>query len=239
MKIYNGFSQTPTRNFTAAGIDFFIPNIDDTNVEQVNVAIDALCASYKINVEDIEKLYAAVLDLVRNETLKEVIRKNKYNLVHLYFALKDKVRNIDMKDQFESDKLKYFIDNVLTFDASGNLGIICKFSDMLFINSGVKVALVPHTALEFKNKSGKGCQGWSVKACLVDEDYTGYMHLSMQYLWYDDKLGTVYVGDKLTQGVVQNVLTDDAEEVSIDEYNEIMKNSKRGADGFGSSDVKR
>ena len=98
MKIYNGFSQTPTRNFTAAGIDFFIPNIDDTNVEQVNVAIDALCASYKINVEDIERLYVEALNVVNNETLKELIRRNKYNLVHLYYGLKDKVRNIDMKD---------------------------------------------------------------------------------------------------------------------------------------------
>ena len=31
MYIYNGFSQTPTRNFTAAGIDFFIPNIKDND----------------------------------------------------------------------------------------------------------------------------------------------------------------------------------------------------------------
>ena len=238
MKIYNGFSQTPTRNFTAAGIDFFIPNIDDTNVEQVNVAIDALCASYKITVDDIEVLYNVALNVVGNKTLEELIKKNKYNLVHLYYGLKDKVRNIDMETSDFNDKVSYFVNNVLTYSGD-HLGIICKFSDMLFINSGVKVALVPHTALEFKNKSGKGCQGWSVKACLVDEDYTGYMHLSMQYLWYDDKLGTVYVGDKLTQGVVQNVLTDDAEEVSIDEYNEIMKNSKRGADGFGSSDIKR
>ncbi len=238
MKIYNGFSQTPTRNFTAAGIDFFIPNIDDTNVEQVDIAIDALCASYKININDIERIYTEALNLVSDDTKKELIRKNKYNLVHLYYGLKDKVRNIDMKDATYIERVSYFVNNILTY-SNEHLGIICKFSDMLFINSGIKVALVPHTALEFKNKSGKGCQGWSVKACLVDEDYTGYMHLSMQYLWYDDKLGTVYVGDKLTQGVVQNVLTDDAEEVSIDEYNEIMKNSKRGTDGFGSSDIKR
>ena len=57
-------------------------------------------------------------------------------------------------------------------------------------------------------------------------------------MWYDDNLGTVYVGDKLTQGTVQNVLTDNAEEISIDEYNNLMKNTQRGANGFGSSDVK-
>ena len=53
----------------------------------------------------------------------------------------------------------------------------------------------------------------------------------------NDKFGTVYVGDKLTQGVVQTVLTDDAEEITLEEYNVLMENSQRGADGFGSSDV--
>ena len=53
MKIYNGFSQTPTRNFTAAGIDFFVPNIDDTNIEQSQVATEALKKSYKITDDDI------------------------------------------------------------------------------------------------------------------------------------------------------------------------------------------
>ena len=110
---------------------------------------------------------------------------------------------------------------------------------MLFLNSGIKVALKPYTALEFKNKSGKGTAGWSVKACLVDEDYSGYMHLSMQYLWYDSENGgTIYVGDKLTQGVVFETKTDNAEEVDEEKYNEIMKNSQRGSDAFGSSDVK-
>ena len=71
---------------------------------------------------------------------------------------------LDMKDATEKEKLIYFLNNVMTFDAEGRMGVICRFSDMLFINSGIKVALNPHTSLEFKNKSGKGCQGWTVKA---------------------------------------------------------------------------
>ena len=236
MKIYNGFSQTPTRNHTAAGIDFFIPNIDDNNETQVKNALEAFEGSYKVSEEEMIELVDSAIEIAGDKA--ELIKHNKVNFILMYFALKDKVRNIDMKDQIESDKLKYFIDNILTFDASGKLGVICKFSDMLFINSGIKVALEPYTSLEYKNKSGKGCQGWTVKACLVDEDYTGYCHLSLQYLWWDDKLGTIYVGDKLTQGTVQHIMTDDAEEISLEEYNEIMKNSKRGDGGFGSSDVK-
>ena len=238
MKIYNGFSQTPTRNFTAAGIDFFVPNVTDNSV-QSEIALDALCNSYKTTVEQINTVFNIALECARydNERL-EIIKNNQVNFIHLYYGLKDKVRNIDMAHNTLEEKIEYFVKNILTYDSNGRIGVICKFSDMLFINSGVKVALVPHTSLEFKNKSGKGCQGWSVKACLVDEDYSGYMHLSMQYLWYDDNLGTVYVGDKLTQGTVQNVLTDNAEEISIDEYNNLMKNTQRGANGFGSSDVK-
>lgn len=238
MKIYNGFSQTPTRNFTAAGIDFFVPNVID-NSEQSEIAIDALCNSYKITVEQINTVFNIALECARydNERL-EIIKNNQVNFIHLYYGLKDKVRNIDMVNNTIEEKIEYFVKNVLTFDSNGRIGVICKFSDMLFINSGIKVALEPYTSLEYKNKSGKGCQGWTVKACLVDEDYTGYCHLSLQYLWWDDKLGTIYVGDKLTQGTVQHVMTDDAVEISLDEYNEIMKNSKRGDGGFGSSDVK-
>lgn len=236
MKIYNGFSQTPTRNHTAAGIDFFIPNINDNNETQVNNALAAFENSFKVSTEDMITLVDTAIENAGDKA--ELIKRNKMNFIHMYFALKDKVRNIDMNGSDEFVKMRYFIDNVLTFDATGKLGVICKFSDMLFINSGIKVALEPYTSLEYKNKSGKGCQGWTVKACLVDEDYTGYCHLSLQYLWWDDKLGTIYVGDKLTQGTVQHVMTDDAEEISLDEYNEIMKNSKRGDGGFGSSDVK-
>lgn len=239
MYIYNGFSETPTRNFTAAGIDFYIPNIDDDNFEQVENATDAFKKSYKLTDEDIENFFEAV-DTIASYDLRKKLNKNYTNLVLLYYGLNDKERYFMRRDKTktEYDCIKYFLDNVLTFDSDGRPGVICKFSDMLFINSGIKVALKPHTSLEFKNKSGKGCQGWSVKACLVDEDYSGYMHLSMQYLWWDDKFGTVYVGDKLTQGTVQTVETDDAVELSEYEYNEIMANSKRGSDGFGSSDVK-
>lgn len=239
MYIYNGFSETPTRNFTAAGIDFYIPNIDDDNFEQVENATDAFKKSYKLTDEDIEKFFEAV-DTIASYDLRKKLNKNYTNLILLYYGLNDKERYFMRRDKTktEYDCIKYFLDNVLIFDSDGRPGVICKFSDMLFINSGIKVALQPHKSLEFKNKSGKGCQGWSVKACLVDEDYSGYMHLSMQYLWWDDKFGTVYVGDKLTQGTVQTVETDDAVELYDYEYNDIMANSKRGSDGFGSSDVK-
>lgn len=234
MIIYNGFSQTPTRNFTAAGIDFFVPNIKD-NDERAPIALEAFKKSFKIDDETIKRFEKILHD-------KMDYTNNNLNIIHLYYALKSKklydIRKMYGGEFGEMAAISYFIDNILTFDKNMNPGIKTEFGDMLFINSGIKIALKPTTCLEFKNKSGKGTKGWTVKACLVDEDYSGYMHLSMQNLWYDEEEGTVYCGDKLTQGVVYETLTDDAIEVSAEEYAKYMENSKRGADGFGSSDVK-
>lgn len=237
MFIYNGFSQTPTRNFQAAGIDFFIPNIDDNNLEQVEIAKEALKKSYKLSDEDIERFWITV-DCLATEEQANMFVNQRWNLLHLFYGLKSAIWFIDHKEESYTKKVDYFLDKYLRISNDGKLGVACKFSDMLFINSGIKIALQPYTALEFKNKSGKGTSGWSVKACLVDEDYAGYMHLSMQYLWHDrENGGTVYVGDKLTQGVVFETKTDDAIELTASEYEEKMKNSQRGSDGFGSSDV--
>lgn len=239
MYIYNGFSHIPTRNFTAAGIDFYIPDVKDDETEKVKVLSEALKHSFKITDKEIEYVMNTI-DLYANEIIYEKLKNNYWNVIHLFYALKDKTRyEMTVNSLYtQDDVITYFINNVLTFDANGRPGVKCKFSDMLFINSGIKIALSPETCLEFKNKSGKGTQGWSVKACLVDEDYSGYMHLSLQYLWWDESFGTIYVGDKITQGVVYKTLTDDAIELSNEEYNEKMKNSNRGNNGFGSSDIK-
>lgn len=239
MIIYNGFSKTPTRNFQAAGIDFFIPDIDGfKSQEQIDVAKEGLKKSYKLTDDDIEKFWLTV-DSLATEEQNKMIGNQRWNLLHLFYGLKSVDWYCNHKEESFTKQVDHFLDNYLRVSKDGKLGIACKFSDMLFLNSGIKVALKPYTALEFKNKSGKGTAGWSVKACLVDEDYAGYMHLSMQYLWYDSENGgTIYVGDKLTQGVVFETKTDNAEEVDEEKYNEIMKNSQRGADAFGSSDVK-
>lgn len=252
MFIYNGFSKTPTRNFQAAGIDFFIPDIDDNNQEQLTIAREALKKSYKITDEDIELFFTTLDKYMSSEEEQSLINGNRYNILHLFYGLKSyKIyKHTHIKDSplveiddyahrnIYNEVVRYFVEKYLVFSKDRKPGIACQFSDMLFLNSGIKVALNPYTCLEFKNKSGKGVGGWSVKACLVDEDYSGYMHLSMQYLWYDYYgTGTVYVGDKLTQGVVYKPETDDAIELTKEEYDERMKNSKRGSDGFGSSDV--
>ena len=137
-----------------------------------------------------------------------------------------------------------------------------QLNDTVFINSGIKVALDtvlsdkvapnPSHAVDmlrllgigvaglYVNKSGKGNAGWDVRACLVDEDYAGFVHLSMAYTkdLFENGKNEVFVGDKLTQMMLIPVFHTQYNEVSQEEYNEIMANSNRGDSGFGSSDIK-
>ena len=88
------------------------------------------------------------------------------------------------------------------------------------------------------NKSGKGNAGFDVRAQVVDEDYAGYVHLSVAFTKDSAVNNIVYCGDKLTQMVILPVLHMDPVEVDENAYDEIMKDSARGTDAFGSSDVK-
>ena len=92
----------------------------------------------------------------------------------------------------------------------------------------------------YVNKSGKGNAGFDVRAQLVDEDYSGYVHLSIAYTkdLFEDGKNVVFVGDKLVQMMLIPVFHTQYEEVNSEEYNKIMSKSKRGDSGFGSSDVK-
>ena len=159
--------------------------------------------------------------------------------------------------------INYFINDFIIYDEKNNkVGIKMQLNDTLFVNSGIKVALDtvlsekvapnPQHAVNlfrmlgigvaglYVNKSGCGNKGWDVRACLVDEDYAGFVHLSMAYTKdvIEDKQNIVYCGDKLTQMMLIPVFHDEYIESTEDEYNKIMKNSQRGDKGFGSSDIK-
>mgnify|MGYP002514630922 CR=1 FL=1 len=91
----------------------------------------------------------------------------------------------------------------------------------------------------YLNKSGKGNAGFDVRAQVVDEDYAGYVHLSMAFTKDTENTNkNIYCGDKLTQMMLIPVFHDEYVETDEDNYNKIMENSQRGDKGFGSSDVK-
>ena len=258
MKIYNAFGIKPTNTFTSAGTDYYIPNL--TTEDQINKAYKAFEKSYKKTPEEIQKIadcFKTLIDGSYDHLVHQIP-----NMVHLYLAIYNKELE-KCKRKSLMFAVNYFYINILTYDSKNDkVGLKMQLNDTLFINSGIKVALdtvlgdkigpTPSNAVKmlrllgigvaglYVNKSGKGNAGWDVRACLVDEDYAGFVHLSQAYTkeLIEDGQNIVYCGDKLTQMMLIPVFHDEYVDIDEDDYNKIMANSKRGDKGFGSSDIK-
>lgn len=232
LNIFNDFGITPTTNFTAAGLDFYIPNLDTQ--EKVAKWINAV--SSKFEQSYLNDVFNKI-SLFTSWGGPELSETTIWNIVQLYTSLDSNHINCHFDNL--SDKISAFVDDYLIFDKNGNPGLKLQPLDHTLFNSGIKVALPHNTAGIFFNKSGKGTKGFSVRAQVVDEDYSGYVHLSNAYTKNNEDDGIIYVGDKITQMViVPIILVNKCNELTIDEYKELMKNSKRGSDAMGSSDVK-
>ena len=232
LNIFNDFGITPTTNFTAAGLDFYIPNLNTQ--EKVERWIKAV--SEKFELSYLNELFNKI-SLFTSYNGTELSDTTIWNIVQLYTSLDSSYINYNF-DIFD-DKVSAFVDNYLVFDKNGIPGMRLKPLDHTLFNSGIKVALPHNTAGIFFNKSGKGAKGFSVRAQVVDEDYSGYVHLSNAYTKDSEDDGIIYVGDKITQMVILPIiLVNQCNELSIEEYKELMKNSNRGSDAMGSSDVK-
>lgn len=232
IKIYNGFGITPTNTHVSAGTDYYVPNINEENREVVKRAYTAFEKSY--DKKDFE-LYAINQHFINSQN-KQIINQLS-NVVHLYLALYSKTLSIVKENTSEEAAIKYFINQYLVFDKNGVAGVKLKLNDTLFINSGIKIALPHGYAGVYLNKSGKGNAGFDVRAQVVDEDYSGYVHLSQAYTKDNDKKNVVFCGDKLVQMLIIPVLHTNPVEIPEDDYIKLMENSQRGDDGFGSSDV--
>lgn len=231
MKILNEFGIKPTFNFVAAGADFYVPYFD---VDKKEIAFNAFTKSYKKSLVDIDNVYNAIQFFLPTHMKDD--EKNIINIVHLFLSL-DSVA-INSYDNLP-DKIKLFVNRYLVFDAKNRPGIKMELNDAILINSGIHVALNPGTAGVFLNKSGKGNAGFDVRAQVVDEDYTGFVHCSLAFTKdteADSRI--VYCGDKLSQMLILPIIHETYDEVSAEEYYETMANSKRGSNSFGSSDEK-
>ena len=254
MKIYNAFGIKPTNTHVSAGSDYYIPNI--TTNEQKKLAFEAFKKSYNKTDDELNE----IIDIFS----KYVTDEHIYNTVHLYLALYSPYLNI-LRDNVPGS-IEYFMTYNYRYDEKKKVvGVKLDLNDTLFINSGIKIALdtilsdnevypFQNNAIHqlrslgigiaglYVNKSGKGNAGWDVRACLVDEDYSGYVHLSLAYTKNtndnNESQSIVYCGDKLTQMMLIPVFHDEYVETDEDNYNKIMENSQRGDKGFGSSDVK-
>lgn len=251
LKIYNEFGINPTTNFTAAGLDFYIPNLYFDNPEDQDNIWKELGKSFKVDIETLKEIGDHLVSQVLGNSLgkisEEYVYKNVLNLVHLYcaydteFFIHPTGFNTKYDKKYYPEHIEIFIDEVLIIPCEDGkpFGLMLFNSDTLFFNSGIRVALPKDTAGVFLNKSGKGNAGFDVRAQVVDVDYAGLVHLSMSYT-KDNRLSSkVFIGDKLVQMLILPIYqTDGVECLDRETYDKLMKDSLRGTDGFGSSDIK-
>ena len=231
MKILNEFGITPTRTHKAAGYDFYIPNIQ-LPVEEAGFILEAFSKSYGKSVDELKQLIDDLSLQVSAVHGADKLSGQEMNILMLYLA----IDSLGIK--LQENPIETFVDAYLVFDDSGKPGLKPIPFDHVKFNSGIHTTFEHGKAGIFFNKSGKGVKGWDVRACVVDEDYTGFVHLSLSYTKMNDEDGIIYVGDKIVQMIILNVGQEEVEEVDKDMYETLTTGSKRGSDGFGSSDVK-
>lgn len=236
LKIYNEFGIVPTKNYEAAGFDFYVPDLRTSKYDREQV-MPILSKSYKVDVEVLYK-FADYINYLLSAQGHDLYGQ-WMNLIHLYAALD----SVDFIDKWNLTNMNIncqnFVDDYLIIpkDPNDPVGLQLSIDDHILINSGIHVALDPGTAGIFFNKSGKGNKGFDVRACVVDEDYTGPVHLSLAYTKQSDSDGRFYCGDKIIQMVILPVIKKDGcIELTKEGYDAIMKDSLRGSNGFGSGD---
>lgn len=236
LKIVNDFGIKPTTSYTAAGIDFYIPKLSDLSTDKRALAIESFKKSFGVSDDDMNKLF----DYFSHELAARIgAEKSPYlieDAIHLFLGLD--MPNSRRKSTDLETKVSFFCNNRLVYE-DGKLGMKLDFGDHIKINSGIKEVLPHSYAGVFLNKSSRGTDGLDVRAQVVDEDYTGYVHLSLSYT-KDVDLYKVFCGDKIVQQLILPIfLVDECEEISNDEFDEVMKDSNRGDAGFGSTnDIK-
>lgn len=239
LKIWNEFGETPKVSFTAAGQDFFVPKLNGKTEAQKKAAFEAFQKSFNITSIDLENVVKKMEHCLM-EKIGDKVRavNNALDASHLFLALDAVLTRNNHNDI--ATKIEDFVDHRLQYDKTEDrVGVVLDFGDQLKINSGVHEVLPHNYAGVFLNKSGKGNDGFDVRSQVIDEDYTGIVHLSISFT--KDKLSpTVWCGDKIIQQLILPIWqVSDMDEISEDEYKEIMKDSSRGDNGFGSQDDKK
>ena len=246
LTIFNEFGIIPTTTYTAAGLDFYVPDLyGKENDESI---WEALSKSFKVSIETLYHIgnYLRTSLVSTSGLPEEFINNNTLNLVHLYCALdtleyEKMFNNVKYDKEYLEDFLDIFEEEYLFIPnhIGQKFGIIPKLNNAIFFNSGIRVALPKNTAGVFLNKSGKGNQGWDIRSQVVDEDYTGLVHISMAYTKSYVNGSYIKIGDKITQMLIIPIYqVQEVNCIDKEEYYKIMEGSERGDKGFGSSDIK-
>ena len=242
LRISNVFGIKPTTNHTAAGLDFYIPNLKNVNAiterDKIETILEAFSKSYGISREKMNQLMDDITLLVASTKGVEYVEFNELNLLQLYLILQNWNIGLD-HENYTYEGVEYFVDNILIWDDEKKIpGIQVEAFDSIKVNAGIKVCLDPGYVGIFFNKSGRASAGWDVRACVIDEDYAGYVHLNVAFTSEFNEKSRLFCGDKLTQMIIWKISHTEITEIPDDEYQKLMANSQRGDSAFGSSNEK-
>lgn len=192
----------------AAGMDFFIPNPQDTN--------------------------DSCFEFMKQKCLEQTIDDEVKKAIEYHF---NEIKGDDPQSAFLYAVSMY---NKYVFGAEGyefimigeHRELVLKPGQGINIPSGLSVDLPHGYALDFRNKSGIATKkSLVVGAELVDEDYTGVMHLNLH------NIGEYYVrltcGMKIAQAVFERTYYDVLNIKNSE--TRLEKKTDRGAGGFGST----
>ena len=200
----------------AAGMDFFIPkpeNFDDKCFEFMkNKCLDAV--KNTVYHDDVTKSINYVFDNLKEDEIESA------------FLMALAMYN---KYVFNSDNYEFG----LKPDGNGR-EIILSPGQGITIPSGISVDLPHEYALDFRNKSGIATKkNLVIGAELVDEDYTGVMHLNLHNIGNHDV--RISCGMKIAQAVFERTYYDMLYISNSEEP--LTKKTDRGAGGFGSTGI--
>lgn len=195
----------------AAGMDFFVPKPTSINDPCFNYMKEKCLSS--VEDEDTKKSINSIFErLMYNDPevafIASVFQYNKY-----VFGNKD-------------------IDYEVPVSTKNPPQLILKPNTCVNIPSGLSVDLPHGYALDFRNKSGIATKKHLViGAELVDEDYTGVMHLNLHNIGKQEV--RLICGMKVAQAVFERTYYDDL--IITNSETQLEKKTDRGAGGFGST----
>lgn len=254
----NDFGIFPTKNFEAAGYDFYVPIIDDNNIGKLTrYVFPAFKKVFNVDKAQIDALLRALMDCIFdkfyidedddtelvsfNESNRACAMANRYNILMLYLAwtFKGKYSLFDISGNVALTPISKFVYDKLLLNVKENIvGVMLSIGDTLLIPSGIREKVPEGYAGVFMNKSGRASSGYDVRACVIDEDYTGYVTLNVSFTGTNNKESIIYCGDKLIQQLVLPLYKGPTQELNNEEFNKLTVSSKRGTSGFGSSNEK-
>lgn len=166
----------------------------------------------------------------------------------------------DVKDP-SGDRLEdNGVDLYVPADFNSGKPYILRMGEQINIPSGIKVKVEKNKTFRIENKSGVSVKKGLVRgACVVDPGYRGEVHLNLfkvvrgkedirvRYRGFLGLIGALFgiktyatiikPGEKITQGIIENVSSEPLKYVTEEEYNKGPK-TKRSEKGFGSTGTK-